>query len=481
MFASLATLEDVTPLGENGVESPDAQLDASVHAGTEPVNAAGLAEGSLKQRAIRGSGWTIGGYGLAQLLRFANNVALTHLLFPEAFGLMMLVNVCLQGLQMFSDVGIGPALITSNRGDDEDFLDTAWTIQAGRGVLLWLVSCALAMPAAWWFGNDMLTQLLPVAGIAALLAGFNSTDLFTLNRHLKLRGIVMLEAGTQVAAIIVSCLLAWWWESVWALVFGGLAAAAVKMLASHLLVPEHRNRFRWDPTAAKEQFAFGRWIFVSTVITFAAANVDRLLLGRWVQDAAVLGIYAIAWGLAQVGIELVKKLNQMVGFPALADLHRRDVERFKLRLGHLRLVVMLTLNPCVVAGAWLAPLLIHLVYPDKFSDAGWILTSLAVSIIAEMATNTYFVAYFAAGSTFRVMLGVAIQFLVTVVCVTVGYTYGGFPGYVLAMAFVQWLMYPVHAVLAGTLGIWQPKIDLPVLALSGAGGFAALWFWWPVN
>ena len=482
MSAPLATLEPVESLDDPSVESVDAQLDASVHEDAEPDNAAGLAKGSLKQRAIRGSGWTIGGYGLAQVLRFGNNVALAYLLADgarDAFGLMMLINVCIQGLQMFSDVGIGPALVTSRRGDD-DFLNTAWTIQVGRGFMLWLVSCALAYPAAQWFGQPQLAAMLPVAGLSTLLAGFNSTDLFTLNRHLRLRGVVLLEAGTQVVAILVCCVLAWHWQSVWALVFGGVAAAGVKMLASHLLVPGHRNGFRWDPAAVKEQFTFGRWIFISTVITFAAANVDRVLLGRFVSDEAILGVYSVAWGLAQVGIQLVKKLNQMVGFPALADLHRRDVERFRLRLGHLRMLVLGTLTPCVAVGAWLAPHFITLIYPDKFADAGWMLTALAVGILAELVINSYFMAYFAAGSTFRVMLGVGLQFLVTVACVWVGYEWAGVPGYVLSLSLVQWVMYPVHAVLAGTMRVWQPWIDLPVLAVSGVAGFSALWYWWPI-
>src|SRR4051812_36532958 len=78
---------------------------------------------SLKMRALRGSLWTILGYGGSQVLRLAGNVILTRLLFPEAFGQMVLVNVFLQGLHMFSDVGIGPSLIQSKRGDDPDFLN----------------------------------------------------------------------------------------------------------------------------------------------------------------------------------------------------------------------------------------------------------------------------------------------------------------------------------------------------------------------
>ena len=72
----------------------------------------------LRARALRGSVLTVGGFGASQIFRLASNLILTRLLFPEAFGMMALIMVFLQGLAMFSDVGTGPAIMQSKRGDD---------------------------------------------------------------------------------------------------------------------------------------------------------------------------------------------------------------------------------------------------------------------------------------------------------------------------------------------------------------------------
>ncbi len=103
----------------------------------EAGDAAGRPRASLRGLALRGSIWTLGGYGASQVLRLAGNLVLARLLFPEAFGLSALVGVFMVGLAMFSDVGIGPSVIRSHRGDDADFLNTAWTIQVIRGLVLW--------------------------------------------------------------------------------------------------------------------------------------------------------------------------------------------------------------------------------------------------------------------------------------------------------------------------------------------------------
>ncbi len=88
---------------------------------------------SLQKKAIGASVWVIIGYGSSQCLRLISNLILTRLLVPELFGLMALVNTFIIGLNLFSDVGIRPSIIRSERGEDPLFLNTAWTLQVIRG------------------------------------------------------------------------------------------------------------------------------------------------------------------------------------------------------------------------------------------------------------------------------------------------------------------------------------------------------------
>ncbi|MEM9581457.1 MAG: oligosaccharide flippase family protein, partial [Pseudomonadota bacterium] len=142
-----------------------------------------LFQGSnLKARALRSSAVTVGGFGASQMIRLASNLILTRILFPEAFGMMALVMVFLQGLAMFSDVGVGPAIMQSKRGDDPSFLNTAWTIQVVRGFVLWIVAALLAWPIAVIYGEPQLLHLLPVAALTLVIAGFTPTRRETANR-----------------------------------------------------------------------------------------------------------------------------------------------------------------------------------------------------------------------------------------------------------------------------------------------------------
>ena len=77
-------------------------------------------------------------------IRLLSTLLLTRLLEPEAFGLMTLAWVFLTALGMLSDIGTGPSVVRSPRGDQPEFLDTAWSIHAVRGLWIGAITLLLA-------------------------------------------------------------------------------------------------------------------------------------------------------------------------------------------------------------------------------------------------------------------------------------------------------------------------------------------------
>ena len=66
---------------------------------------------TLRQRVLHSGSWTLAGYGVSQALRFGGNLILTRLLFPEAFGMMGIIQAVIFGVWMLTDVGIGPSIV----------------------------------------------------------------------------------------------------------------------------------------------------------------------------------------------------------------------------------------------------------------------------------------------------------------------------------------------------------------------------------
>ena len=78
--------------------------------------------------------WTVGGYGATQVIRLANSIVLSYFLAPDAFGIMALINIFLQGLIMSSDIGVGPSIIQHDAGEDPRFLARRMVIFAAEDI-----------------------------------------------------------------------------------------------------------------------------------------------------------------------------------------------------------------------------------------------------------------------------------------------------------------------------------------------------------
>jgi O-antigen/teichoic acid export membrane protein len=387
----------------------------------------------LKKLVIRGALWTVAGYGGGQILRFGGNLLLTRLLFPEFFGLMALVNIFIIGLNLFSDVGIGLSIIQNKRGDEPDFLNTAWTMKVIRGLGLWLACLLLANPLATLYEEPQLQWVIPVVGLTTILDGFGSTAIYTLERHMSVQKLTLLEISAQAIQIAVMAIWAWQSPTLWALVIGSLISSLVKLIWSYYLIPGQANRFRWEKRAVQEIFSLGRWIFLSTALTFLAEQADRLLLGK-LFPLELLGIYGIALMLSDVPRQVTLALSTRVIFPAVSQL--AELPRFEMRAKILphrkRLLLILTAGMAILIGV--GDLLILLLYDDRYADAAWMLPILALGIWPRLLCSTIDTSLIAIGKVQYTTLGNFFRLLSTVGGILLGFSLFGPVGAVTAVA-----------------------------------------------
>lgn len=435
---------------------------------------------SIRSKAIRSSFWTVFGFGSSQIIRFGSNLVLSRLLIPDHFGLAALVGMIIAGLQQFSDVGLGPSIIQNPRGDDEAFLNTAWTISILRGLIIWAVASAIAWPMSKFYGQSILVPIFLVGAWNAVLNGFNSTSLFTLNRHMSLGKITLLNCGTQVCSTVTMIAIACVKPGVWAIVFGGLTGSIVTMAASHFLIPGKRNRLAWDPAARKELFSpFAGWILLSTMITFFANESDRLLLAKMV-PMAVVGIYYTALTLVRLPTEMISRLAAMTVFPALAHAATEKGDALRDRVYRARNLIL----PAGVAGilglSLGAPIFFGVLYTRKWTDAGWMAQFMAVGAWATILQLTADRTLLALGRTRPLAISNFANVSITVLGALVGnyigehhFNHHGIPGFILGVAAGNFAGHAViqFALFRSKLGIYKQDVTytLILMALAAIG------------
>lgn len=433
----------------------------------------------LFARVLRSSSWLVLGYGASQFMRLVSNLILARLLFPEAFGLMALVTVVTVGLMMFSDVGIGPAIAQNRRGDDPDFLNTAWTIQVGRGVLLWGAACALAWPMAQLYDAPDLLTYLPIAGMSLVLAGFNPTRIETAHRHLLVGRLTALDLLSQFIGIAAMIVLAWVTQSVIALVIGGVIGAAAKLALMHFGLPGAVNRFRWEKTAARELLSFGKWIFLSTAFWFISSQGDKAILGKFLTLES-LGIYNIGYFLASFPLLLGHAVNQRVMIPVYRDHPPAETPDNARRLSRLRSGISLGILALLGGMALCGPWLVDLLYDARYQMAGGIVVVLACAMIPQVIGMTYDQAALAAGDSRRFFVFSGSRAVIQVALLVLGITQFGLLGALVSLGISALLVYPVIVWLARVHGAWDMRHDLVFSTVGVALIVMALWLNWDV-
>jgi O-antigen/teichoic acid export membrane protein len=394
----------------------------------------------LKKAAVNGAIWTVGSYGLTQAIRFFSNLILTRLLFPELFGLMSLVNIFIMGLALLSDVGINQSIVRSKKGGDPDFLDTAWTIQVIRGAGLGLIAAIISYPLSQVYARPEIFWLLPIVGVSVVVSGFTSTGVAMTNRQMNVKKLVLFELCGQVIGISAMLLWAWLSPTIWALVAGTLTTTVVRTIASHWLVRSHRNRFLLNKEAVHELFSFGKWIFVSSVLTFLAGQVDRLILGKYL-TLTVLGVYTIAFTLADLPKQIILALSDKVIFPSFSQMISLPRPEFRKRLLNNRKRLLF---PAAIGLALLVSfgdVAIHILYDSRYFQAGWILCILAMGVWPNLMALTISPSLFALGKPLYVAAGNFLRFLCTLIGIPVGYALYGIPGAVVAVAMNDLFFY----------------------------------------
>jgi O-antigen/teichoic acid export membrane protein len=432
---------------------------------------------SLLARVLRSSGWTILGYGASQGLRLAANLVLARLLFPEAFGLMALVGVVTVGLAMFSDIGVGPSIAQNKRGDDPDFLDTAWTIQVIRGFALWALTALLAGPVAQFYDEPLLALYLPIAGITLAIAGFNPTRIETAQRHLIVGRLTALDLAAQAIGIAAMIALAMILQSALALVLGGIVTAAAKLALTHAGLPGARNRLRWERAAGRELVGFGKWIFLSTAFWFLSLQGDKAILGRFLSLEA-LGQYNIGYFLASFPVLLGLNVVQRIMLPVYRDKPPGAAPENAANLSRLRFALSTGLLALLAVMAMAGPALVDLLYDARYAPAGAMIVLIACALIPQVIGMTYDQAALAAGDSRGFFVYSGARACLQMTGLLLGVTQFGLVGGIAGLGIGTIGAHFVLIRLARRHRAWDPRHDAVFVALGAALAAGAIALHW---
>lgn len=336
---------------------------------------------SAKARAIRSSVWTVLGHALSQGFRLISNLFLTRLLFPEVFGVMAIAQVIISGLIMFSDVGIIPSIIRSRNIDDQRFLNTAWTIQCIRGVLLWFITLGISFPISDFYERPELRYLIPCAAVALLVNGLFPIKVILASRKMNHFKVMIFQLTGQVAGSILSILLAIQYKNALVFVFGIILTEAVRLILYRCFLEGSNNKFDLHKPAVSEIIGFGKWIFLSSICGFIASNANVFILGKYLKPD-IFGVYSVALVLSVLPLTICNMLRDRVLLPLFSEMDRNHSNIQTIQ--KTRYLVLVAASGVTLAAMTISPWFFTILYDERYNLAGYISLVVLMSSLPEL-------------------------------------------------------------------------------------------------
>lgn len=413
---------------------------------------------------VDGAIWTAAAFCYGYGLRLLSTVIVTRLLVPEAYGLMSLGMLVITGLALFSDIGIAPSVIRSTRGEEPDFLRTAWSIQILRGLLVGVIGCAVAWPAAKFYEEPQLFALICALAMMPVADGLRSISVLVCTRHVQFFRLSLIDMATATISTSMTIFFAWYLESVWALVIGTLAGSFVHLVAGYIFLPPFRHRLYLNRADVFEILTFGGWILLATLMTFIAGRGLILIQGALI-PIDVLGFLVLADTLSGALFGLISTILLKVYFPAIADVVRTDPDGLAAKIYRVQTVVYAGLVPLFILLSLVAYPLVDLIYDDRYAMVAGFLAIMAISYGFDAMFMSYTQVILAKGggrTHFKLMTVLAIMRVITAVA---GFHIAGAFGMV-AGAGLGFCLYSFYLLrTAFKAGVGSPVRDIAMLLL----------------
>jgi O-antigen/teichoic acid export membrane protein len=312
---------------------------------------------------------------------------------------------------------------------------------------------------ALFYNDSQLKVLLPVLAFSMMISGFNSTNLLSLSRHMGVRRLFGIDGSAAVVSLVVTVIWAYYWPSVWAIVGGNLVSALYRLGLSHIssICPGIRNSLSWDKQSVNSIVHFGKWIMIGTAFFFFASQADRLILGKLI-PYSLLGIYGIAYSLADIPKAVILSLGSRVAYPFISKMIHLPMSEFRSKFLRYRffdlLIGALLLSVMVIWGN----LLIKHLYDYRYREAAWMIPILALGLWQTLLYQTTMPVLFSLGKTKYNAIGNAGYCATMVAGIPIAFHFYGLHGAVIAVAAGDFPLYVVTqfgATREGVRPLWQ--------------------------
>jgi PST family polysaccharide transporter len=274
----------------------------------------------LRKRSVRGAAVTVSSQAARLLLQVVGMAVLARLLLPADFGVYG-KTIALTGFITVIQTG-GLSLATVQQAKiSHGQVSTLFWLNAALGVTAAALVAALSPAMAWFYKDPRVLAIgLAMAGVV-LISSLGVQHRALLQRQMRFTQKVSGDLVALVAGFVAAVISASFGAGYWSFVVQQYTMALVTLAMLY-------GFCRWVPglprrhSGVRPMVKIGANQSASSILNFANRNVDNVLIGRYISDAA-LGFYTLAYRLLLLPIQQINAPLSSVMLPTLSRLQHQ--------------------------------------------------------------------------------------------------------------------------------------------------------------
>ena len=391
--------------------------------------------------------WTAIAKYTTAVLQIVFAAILSRILTPEEYGTVAVINVFVVFFQLFCDMGFGTAVIQDRELTEKQTNDIfSWTVYIGLALQLLFIGASF--PISKFYGDSIYIPLGIILSFSLFLNALNMIPNAVMLKEKKFKSITFRTITASIVASLLTIFLAFKGWGVYALVLQSLFTTLIVFIWNEISV---RLKFDYKPDFAsvKRIWGYSIYQFLSQLLNYFNRNLDQLIIGKFFSKAD-LGQYNKSYHLMQMPISYIPGVVGPALHPILAE-HQNNPKY--IYDAYIRILKILSLIGVFIS-VWLyytGEEVVLILFGDQWHPAVMPFKILALSVWAQLATNTIAPIYQSIGNTklmfnsiiatsvliiSAIIIGCISRSIVTVATfVTIAYTLNYFMTYFIMVKF----------------------------------------------
>lgn len=331
---------------------------------------------SLKDKTVKGVGWSAADAFLGQGVTFLVGIVLARKLSDVEYGLIGIVLIFTTVLSGIVDSGFSTALIRKKDTTNDDY-NTMFITNMMMSVLLFGLLWLSSPLIAHFFERPELVSLTRVMGLILIFQALSITQVTILTKRIDFKTKTKASLVAAVSSGIIGIGMAYMGYGVWSLVGQQLANKLLYSICLWVL-----NRWWPNFTFSKNSFhymwGFGWKMMLSGILNNIWNQLYQVVVGKF-YSPATLGQYTRSKEYANIFSANFTSIIQRVTYPALAEV-QDDKERLVTAYRKIIKASMFITAICMITlGAVAEPFIYCLIGP-KWHEAATYLPLICISM-----------------------------------------------------------------------------------------------------